>query len=794
MQKENLRLHSRLEEKMLFLKYQRLLTMFLVASLLLASPAWLLESNKVSAQNQELRATIVTGTLTGGVFDKHWLAVVPSFPGAQVRIQVDWDRPNALTNGVGFWVLDPVGLNNVLGGRQARDVSLAAGDDVYQGGDNQMDASFNAFGETTYTVIPFNDSATDASYTMTVENATIVDDSGQVTDPTAPAVVPTSTEETSTGEESTSDSDETTAVQTSTDSAANTTTESTAVPVASVDSSTPSSTNASSDTTPSISVSTDPVEVREVELSGKLPVKDSVHYIGLEPNGRDVDIELVMAIDPQDQQEVLRRMNYFVIREQDLNLLGGSTRESDIAIAAGNRRVGFRENERVANFNASGEGAYVALVQNTSEIPASYTLSVKGGILIDDSGQTDNAQNLAVSVVQTSDGTDENQTTTTTTTTPAAAPAATTGTGRAGEPGGTYTIQSGDTVSLIARDVYGDVSLWRQLCAFNNLSDCNRIEVGDVLNLPTRAQIQAVGSGTTNSTSNASTTTSSTATNTTTSNTTATSGSSSSSSTATATDETGDSDLVDIVETARNSEDFNLLVAAIEAAGLVDALKGSGPFTLFAPTDQAFASLPTGALDALLDDPGGQLTSVLLYHVIPGKLESSRLSDGLNAQTVQGSPVQFGTSGNSVTIADVNVTIADIEASNGIIHVIDGVISPPSSSASSTTESSTNASSSSSESDSTGALDNVPVLTDASNLSSTSKDGNATVSYESEFTISDAAEFYEQEMERLGYTTETSVVTDQNASLTFTNSDGSISIKITPDTDSDSVIVTITTV
>lgn len=743
--------------------------MFLVTSLLFVSPALLLESSKASAQTQKLQATTVTGTLDGGVFAKHWLAAVPSFPGAQVRIQLDWDRPNALTNGVGFWVLDPVGLNNVLSGRRARDVSLAAGDDVYQGSDNQMDASFNAFGETTYTVIPFNDSATTATYTMVVENATIIDDSGQVTDPTAPAVVPTSSEDETDAE---GDSDEMTqaSIQTFTD----TTTDSTTAPTISADSTTTASTDTSSDTTPSVPVSTEPVEIREIELSGKLPVKDSVHYIGLEPNGRDVNIELVMAIDPQDQPEVLHRMNYFVIREQDLNLLSGSTREFDIAIAAGNRRVDFRENERVANFKASGDGAYVILVQNTSEIPASYTLSVDGGILIDDSGQTDNAQRLSAQMVQPA-STDEGETetttaTTTTTTTPSV------GTARIGEPGGTYTIQGGDTVSLIARDIYGDVSLWRQLCAFNNWSDCNRIEVGDVLNLPTRAQIQALGSSTASSTSSTSTTASSTATSTTTTTEASSSRSTSSDSTAITTDETGSSELVDIVETAWNSEDFNLLVAAIEAAGLVEALKGNGPFTLFAPTDQAFASLPTGALDALLDDPGGQLTSVLLYHIIPGKLESSRLTDGLNAQTVQGSPVQFGSSGDGVTIKDANVTIANIEASNGIIHVIDSVISPPLSS--------------------TGfaavALDNVPVLTDASNLSSTSEDGNATVSYESEVTISDAAEFYEQEMERLGYTTETSVVTDQNASLTFTNSDGSIRISIT--SDSDSVIVTITAV
>ena len=95
----------------------------------------------------------------------------------------------------------------------------------------------------------------------------------------------------------------------------------------------------------------------------------------------------------------------------------------------------------------------------------------------------------------------------------------------------------------------------------------------------------------------------------------------------------------DIVDTAIAAGDFETLVAAVQAAGLVDALKGEGPFTVFAPTEEAFAALPEGTLDTLLADPEGDLTQILLYHVVPGKVMAADLSDGMEAETLQGASV-----------------------------------------------------------------------------------------------------------------------------------------------------------
>ena len=133
----------------------------------------------------------------------------------------------------------------------------------------------------------------------------------------------------------------------------------------------------------------------------------------------------------------------------------------------------------------------------------------------------------------------------------------------------------------------------------------------------------------------------------------------------------------DIVDTAVAAGDFNTLVTAVQAAGLVDALKGEGPFTVFAPTDEAFAKLPAETLQAALADPQGLLTQVLLYHVVPGKVMAADLSDGLEADTLQGKPVTFTLGDGVAKVNDANIIATDIETSNGVIHVIDSVLLPP---------------------------------------------------------------------------------------------------------------------
>lgn len=130
----------------------------------------------------------------------------------------------------------------------------------------------------------------------------------------------------------------------------------------------------------------------------------------------------------------------------------------------------------------------------------------------------------------------------------------------------------------------------------------------------------------------------------------------------------------DIVDTAVSAGQFNTLVKAVQEAGLVDTLKGKGPFTVFAPTDEAFANLPAGTLEALLNDKA-KLAKVLTYHVVAGEVKSGDVKPG-NVKTVEGQSVKVKTRGGNVMVNNAKVVKADVMASNGVIHVIDKVLLP----------------------------------------------------------------------------------------------------------------------
>ena len=134
----------------------------------------------------------------------------------------------------------------------------------------------------------------------------------------------------------------------------------------------------------------------------------------------------------------------------------------------------------------------------------------------------------------------------------------------------------------------------------------------------------------------------------------------------------------DIVSLAVETEFLSTLVAAVQAGDLVEVLQGDGPFTVFAPTNEAFASLPEGTLASLLKPENkDQLVSILTYHVVAGKVMSGDLSNGMKAATVNGNSVTIGVSDKGVTVNGANVTTADMSAKNGVVHVIDKVILPP---------------------------------------------------------------------------------------------------------------------
>jgi uncharacterized surface protein with fasciclin (FAS1) repeats len=137
-----------------------------------------------------------------------------------------------------------------------------------------------------------------------------------------------------------------------------------------------------------------------------------------------------------------------------------------------------------------------------------------------------------------------------------------------------------------------------------------------------------------------------------------------------------------IVENAVNSKDHTTLVAAVKAAGLVDTLSGKGPFTVFAPTNTAFSKLPAGTVESLVKPENkATLSKILTYHVVPGKIEASDLTDGKRLKTVEGEELTVKNAGGKVTLTDAKggmstVTIANVNQSNGVIHVVDTVLLP----------------------------------------------------------------------------------------------------------------------
>lgn len=138
---------------------------------------------------------------------------------------------------------------------------------------------------------------------------------------------------------------------------------------------------------------------------------------------------------------------------------------------------------------------------------------------------------------------------------------------------------------------------------------------------------------------------------------------------------TDDNPTLNIVETAVTAGSFNTLVAAVKAAGLVEVLSGEGPFTVFAPTDEAFAKIPQATLDALLADKDA-LTAVLTYHVVAGEVRAQDVVNLTSAKTVNGQEISIQVRDGKVMIDDATVITTDIQATNGVIHVIDTVILP----------------------------------------------------------------------------------------------------------------------
>lgn len=662
---------------------------------------------------QTLEAEAVAGVLTGGQFAKTWLKITPNGNG-NVVVLTEWDRTFPENNGLGFYILDQDGLARVLSGSQTlAQANLSAGSRPSPSSpENQLGAVLQANGGE-YTIVLYNDSPTDANFTLTATNASIADDSGQVRDLNATPTAADGNDEADAEDGDATPEPVATASETPAPAATTATTETveaTATPDATTaPAATTASTTATTSTTLPSNVKVTGNVVTSPEMKGELPTQNTQHYFDLTPNEINGDVTLTLAFDPQDSSELARRLNFWLLDQASFNAYADPTSDvvlSEIALAAGSTAPGLLPNQRQAKFTASGFGPYVLIVYNNSTVPGNYTITADGATLEDDSQQSLTAQ-------QAISGGGSATTTGAATTTDAASPAAADGTtapaaapsagsGIEGEPGGTYTVKAGDTLSLIAQAIYGELDYWNEICAFNNLANCNSIEVGQEIRLPTREELgagiapaattapvatataapagaaaaaAAAATATTTSTATATPVASETMTDTDTVTETTTT-----TDTGSTTGSTSTGSSVNLVETLEAQGGFATFLEMLEAANLTTALEQAGPFTIFAPTDAALEQYVTGGqIDQLMGNPTGQLTQIILFHVLPGSVAVDDITNGMQATTQQGKPVGFevdGTSGG-IKINGSNVTVPDIEASNGVIYAIDNMIIPP---------------------------------------------------------------------------------------------------------------------
>jgi uncharacterized surface protein with fasciclin (FAS1) repeats len=623
-----------------------------VAMLVSALPAM-----PIMAQTTPIVSASVRGELSEQ-FAKHYLELRVTDPSNPVRIvmEVNPQDRQELDNRASFYVFDEVGFTRLVNGANPAEQNLAVGALQTTGGVKQKVAIIaNPVGS--FTVVPFNDSNVPMDYTLTVENAVLVDGSGeQVTNALAPAQTVDQPAE--------SDDDATPAAT------AVTTTVTAAATVTPTTVSTPAATTATV-----VQVTTRVIRVDELE--GELTERFAKHYYELETQDITRDVVIEMTYNPQDQQALDNGLNFYVLTEDQFR---GWTRPSEPNTSVGTLLSGTPKTKRATL--ADPLRNYTVVVSNDSDVPADYTLTVQNAVLIDESGQSTTAQELgATGVTTTTVVPGTTAVTGTTTTTAAATPAAPVE--NAITPPTTYTVVRGDTMGTIARRAYGNLQLYQQLCAYNNIADCNRIEIGDEIEIPLQSQLGGTAATTTAAATPtpaapaaAATPAATTAVTTTTpvTTTTATTGTTT---TTTPANAGASGDLVATTASLSVLDTLGLLLDLLELeqdqTNNVKAILQGGTYTFFAPTDTAFTSLDEATLEGLIANPD-ELAAVLKAHIVQGNLQAADLTNGASLQTLAGTSLPVTVSGNTVTVGGATVAQADVLATNGVIHVIDSVL------------------------------------------------------------------------------------------------------------------------
>jgi uncharacterized surface protein with fasciclin (FAS1) repeats len=566
------------------------------------------------------QGSVVSSTVSGQLneqFAKHYLELQVIDSSQPVKIKMDYQpqHSNTLDESSGFYVFKQSGFDRYINAAPPSKSVFSTGSLETMGGIKRKTAEIGS-GDASeiVTIVVYNDTTLDLSYTLTGENVTFVDESGeQVVSGSTPSAPATSTPTASAREVAA------------------------AAPVAVVTTS----------------------AVRSTWVRGELNEQFAKHYLGVEIVDTSQPVTIKMVYDPQNSQQVDDSSGFYVFKQTGYDRYLNASPPSDSVFLTGSLESMDGIKRKVVEVSVDDVSDIVALVTyNDTTMQFSYTLTGENILFLDDSGEQ--VEGDRVVVQQPAVGTGAS---------PAAVATDIT-------PGSSYTVQTGETLGTISLRAYGSSTHWSAICTANSLTNCDIIEVGDVLTIPILGQTGTSGTGeTATPAATAEATSAATAV-----ATAAATAEATPEATAeampepTSQAETGGSNLIEVAE---DYEQLDILLLALDLAGLSATIADAGPFTIFAPTNAAFASLPEARLDMLMAD-SALLAETLKFHVVSGSLKTTDLASLSTLTTLQGGTIDVSTgSDGSLAVEGISIVTSDVEASNGVIHFIHQLLPDP---------------------------------------------------------------------------------------------------------------------
>ncbi|MXX24724.1 MAG: LysM peptidoglycan-binding domain-containing protein [Caldilineaceae bacterium SB0668_bin_21] len=587
------------------------------------------------------QGSVESSTVSGQLneqFAKHYLGLQVIDTSQPVTIKLDYQPQHShiLDDNSGFYVFKQSGFDRYINAAPPSDSAFRTGTQESMDGIKRKATQIGADDASEIvTIVVYNDTTMDFSYTLTGENVRFVDESGeQVVSGSTPAVPETST---------------------------------------------PSPQGLQAAATPGAVVTTS--AVRSTWVRGELNEQFAKHYLGLSVIDSGQPVTIKMEYDPQDSSQIDDSTGFYVFKLSGFDRYINAAPPSESVFVSGSLDSMDGIKRKVAEISIDDVGEVVALVTyNDTTMPFSYTLQGENVLFLDDSGEQ--VEGDRVVVQQPAAGTTASSSTS----------------GTEISLGSTYTVKAGDTLGTISSQAYGTTDYWSSICTANSLSNCDLIEVGDVLTIPSQADADAYLAGeaptpaaTAVQTAAVTAVATPTATADAMPDSTATAAPAATAdampeATATATpaatampEPTSDAGMMDddLIEVAEDYEQLDILLLALDLAGLTTSVADGGPYTIFAPTNAAFASLPEARLDMLMAD-SELLADTLRYHIVSGKLTVSDLSSQSSLTTLHGGTIDISTGDDgSLSVEGISIVTSDVEASNGVIHFIHQLLPDP---------------------------------------------------------------------------------------------------------------------